>query len=376
MTDEKRPLRVGLIGAGFMGEFHARAYASARRLVPDIPVEVAIIAEPVPSLRDEFAERWDVSDRTGDWREVIGSAEVDIVDICTPPGLHRDIALTAIAAGKHVYCEKPVGRTSRETGEIAAAARNAPVRTMVGFNYRWFPAVQHARQLIADGELGELWNVRMSFASDWASDPTAAWGWRLSAADAGYGALGDVGSHIFDMARLLAGELESVCGLLSTFVTSRRSDSGPRQVDTDDAFAAVGRFANGGIGEFSGSRVATGSKVEFRVEVVGSEGALRWEVGRLNELRRFEGSGGPDDGFRTVQLGPQHDVQGLFSPVQGLGIGFEDSKAIEVMNFLRAIDAGVAAEPNFDDAAAVASILDAVAEGTWTQPRSLTGGPS
>ena len=142
------------------------------------------------------------------------------------------------------------------------------------------------------------------------------------------------------MARMLAGELESVCGLTRTFVASRSSDGGSRAVDTDDAFAAIGRFTNGAIGEFSGSRVATGSKVEFRVEVVGEKAALRWEVGRLNELRLYDAYGAPDDGFRDVQIGPQHNLQALFSPVQGLGIGFEDSKAIEVMTFLRAIDSG------------------------------------
>ncbi len=204
MAPEKRPLRVGLIGAGFMGEFHARAYATAKRLVPEIPVEVAAIAEPVASLRDAFGERWNVRVRTDAWREVIESSDIDIVDICTPPALHKEIALAAIEAGKQVYCEKPVGRTSSETAEIAAAGRAAGVQTMVGFNYRWFPAIQHARKLIADGELGALRSVRMSFASDWASDPAVPWGWRLGAAEAGYGALGDVGSHIFDMARMLA----------------------------------------------------------------------------------------------------------------------------------------------------------------------------
>ena len=146
MAPEKRALRVGLIGAGFMGEFHARAYATAKRLVPEIPVEVAAIAEPVASLRDAFGERWDVPDRTEGWREVIESSDIDIVDICTPPALHKEIALAAIEAGKQVYCEKPVGRTSSETAEIAAAARAAGVQTMVGFNYRWFPAIQHARE--------------------------------------------------------------------------------------------------------------------------------------------------------------------------------------------------------------------------------------
>ena len=366
---ERQPLRVGLIGAGFMGEFHARAYATARRIAPEVPVEVTALAEPVASLAQTFSDRWSVPVRSEDWREIVASSDIDIVDICTPPGLHREIALAALASGKHVYCEKPVGRTSRETAEIAAAARDAGVRTMVGFNYRWFPAVQHMQRLISGGEIGALRGVRMSFASDWASDLSAPWGWRLSAADAGYGALGDVGSHIFDMARLLAGELESVCGTTSTFVTPRASAGSPRDVDTDDAFAAIGRFASGAIGEFSGSRVATGSKVEFRVEVVGATGALRWDVNRLNELRRYDATGSTDDGFRTVIMGPQHKLQEQFSPVQGLGIGFEDSKAIELRALLRAIDAGMPAEPNFDDAAAVAAILDAVAAGTWTEPR-------
>ena len=371
---DKRPLRVGLIGAGFMGEFHARAYATARRIAPEIPVQVTALAEPVAALSSAFSDRWSIGVQVADWRGIVASNDIDIVDICTPPGLHREIALAALAAGKHVYCEKPVGRTSSETAEIAAAARGSGVQTMVGFNYRWFPAVQHMEQLISNREIGALRSVRMSFASDWASDPSGPWGWRLSAADAGYGALGDVGSHIFDMARLLGGELEMVCGLTRTFVTPRASADGPRDVDTDDAFAAIGRFANGAIGEFSGSRVATGSKVEFRVEVVGEHGALRWDVNRLNELQRYDETGSSDDGFRTVMIGPQHDLQNQFSPVQGLGIGFEDSKAIEIQVLLRAIDSGTRAQPNFDDAAAVAAILDAVAMNSWAEPRMPAAG--
>lgn len=370
-----RPLRVGLIGTGFMGEFHARAYRRVEQLTGQ-QVELAIVADVSLGPAQAFAGRWGIDAATADWQDVIGAAEIDAVDICTPPGLHRAIGLAALAAGKHVYCEKPVGLTASDTAVLADAARAAGVRTLAGFNYRWFPAVQHAAALVRDGALGSLRHVRITFESDWASDPSVPWAWRLERASAGHGALGDVGSHVFDMARLLGGELEAVSGLTRTFVPERTSDSGSRTVDNDDAFDAIGTFANGATGAFHGSRVATGSKVEFRWEVVGERGALRWEVGRLNELRRYETSAGNrDDGFATIFLGPQHDLQASFSPVQGLGLGFEDSKVIELGAFLRSVNDGIDVAPNFSDALAVARILDAVAAGGWVSlgARSETG---
>jgi predicted dehydrogenase len=370
------PLSVGLIGTGFMGEFHARAYNRVERLM-GVPVRLAVVADVSEEPARAFATRWGIPSATGEWRDVVADPSLDAVDICTPPALHREIGLAAIANGKHVYCEKPVGLTAADTQALADAARVAGIRTCVGFNYRWFPAVQHAAALIRAGELGAIRHARMTFESDWASDPSVPWAWRLDHTAAGYGALSDVGSHVFDMARLLVGEIASISGITRTFVKERSSDAGTRQVDTDDSFDATAEFTNGAIGEFHGSRVATGSKVEFRFEIVGERGALRWEVGRLNELRRYElRAGVADDGFTTIFLGPDHPLQAEFSPVQGLGLGFEDSKVIELATFLRAVVEDTDLSPNFDDALAVARILDAVAAGGWVRLAGDGGGAS
>ncbi len=359
----RAPLRVGLIGTGFMGEFHARAYARVEAIL-GVPVELAVVADATAETARTFAARWGIPASTGDWQAIVADTSLDVIDICTPPALHREIALGAIAAGHAVYCEKPVGRTTADTRALADAARSSGSRTCVGFNYRWFPAVQHAAALIQAGELGSLRHLSITFESDWASDPSVPWAWRLDAGAAGYGALSDVGTHVFDMARLLAGELVAVSGVLRTFVAQRPAATGTRTVDTDDAFDALGEFGSGATGVFHGSRVATGSKVEFRVEVVGERGALRWEVGRLNELRRYESRPGiTDDGFTTIHMRPEHHPHGSFSPVQGLGLGFEDSKVIEIAAFLDAVRSRADFSPNFDDALAVATILDAVAAG-------------
>jgi predicted dehydrogenase len=364
-------VRVGLIGTGFMGEFHARAYQRVQQLTGS-PVDLVAVADVAAEPARAFANRWGIPFSTENWRELVADPAIQAVDICTPPILHREIGLAAISAGKHVYCEKPVGLTVTDTQALADAARHAGCRTLVGYNYRWFPAVQHAVSLIRAGALGSLRHVRVTFESDWASDPSVPWAWRLERASAGHGALGDVGSHVFDMARLLGGELAAVSGLTRTFVDVRTSEFGTHTVDTDDAFDAIATFVGGATGEFHGSRVATGSKVEFRWEVVGEQGALRWDVGRLNELRRYKTQAGEtDDGFKTIFLGPQHANHGNFSPVQGLGLGFEDSKVIELSMFLRSVANGVDLGPNFEDALSVARILDAVAIGGWVE---LLGG--
>ena len=359
--------RVALLGTGFMGEFHARAYARARRTRPSHAASIDVVADVSEELARAFAERWGIVRWTTDWLSAATDAAVDLIDICTPPSAHRELALAALASGKHVYCEKPVGRSHAETREVADAARAAGVITFVGFNYRWFPAIVRAAELIADGFTGPLRHVRMSFESDWAADPGVPWAWRMGREQAGHGALGDVGSHMFDMARMLAGEIDSVCGQLTTFIGERSAGGEQRTVDNDDAFDAIVRFAGGATGEFSGSRVATGSQVEFRVELVGERGAIRWNVNRLNELQLFDARDPAlNAGFRTVLMGPQHPFQGDYSPVQGLGAGFEDSKSIEITAFLDGLAAGVPVAPTFDDAEAVAAIIDAVAAEQWT----------
>jgi len=235
--------------------------------------------------------------------------------------MHGEIAAAAISYGKHVYCEKPVGISAAQTTELAEAANQAGVSTLVGFNYRWIPAVVLAKQLVAAGRIGEVRHLTISFESDWAADPETAWDWRFSGAVASAGAIGDVGSHVFDMARYLVAEVTAVCGLTKTFIDEREQAGSRRLVDTDDAFVAIGRLANGAIGTFEGSRVAPGATVSFRFSLVGSTGSLRWNLARMNEIELYEGDAAPLDGFRTIVLGPEHPLHARFSGSPDVSVG-------------------------------------------------------
>jgi predicted dehydrogenase len=363
---------IGLVGAGFMGEMHARGYKLARSLRPDLGIEprLVAVADADEARALAFADVWRPERSTTDWRSVVEDPNVDVVDICAPPAMHREVAAAAIAAGKHVYCEKPVGLSAAETAELVEAAEGAGVATLVGFNYRWIPAVALAKQIVDDGRIGSIRQVAMSFESDWAADSSTPWGWRFSAAAASSGAIGDVGSHVFDMARHLAGELTEVCGMTETFITERDHRGARVRVDTDDAFAALGRFEHGAIGTFEGSRVAPGTTVSFRWTLTGSTGSLRWDLGRMNELELYEPAADHLDGFRTIVLGPEHPIHGTFSPVRGLGVGFADSKIAEVQHLLQCLAEDVRPVPSFRDALAAARLVEGAQAGGWvTVPR-------
>ena len=359
-----RRVGIGIVGAGFMGGQHARGYALSRALRPDLAVtaELAAVADLDAARVEAFAAAWRPERASDDWRSVVEDPAVDVVDICLPPFLHRPVALAAIAAGKHVYCEKPVGLDVIETTELAAAARAAGVHTLVGFNYRWIPAIATAKALLDAGRIGEVRNVAMSFDSGWAADPDGPWDWRFSAQLAGTGAIGDTGSHLFDMARHLAGELDLVAATSDTCIRERRRGEQLERVDTDDAFVAIARFANGALGRFEGSRVCPGATVDFRVALTGTRGALRWSLQDMNRLELYEPAAAPLDGFTAIVLGPEHELHGTFSPVRGLGVGFADSKAAEIQHLLECLAADVEPAPCFDDALAAALLVDAAAK--------------
>ncbi len=363
-----RVMKVGLVGAGFMGEYHSRAYNAVARLYADIPVhlELAVVCDVREEAARGLAERWGVPRWTSDWHAVVSDPDVSIVDICTPPDFHRDVALGAIAAGKVVYCEKPVGLNADQTAEMARAARAAGIATFVGFNYRWIPAISLARQLIRDGAIGEIVHVRISKDTDSAADTTKE-NWRYFSEHAGSGSLGDVGSHVFDMARSLCGEIEAVSGMTRVVIPERPYRGGRRAVDTDDLWVAVARFASGATGVFQGSRVLEGNKADLAVEVYGRTGALRWSQQRMNDLELFEQRADGLDGFRTIRIGPQHPDHGHFVPVRGHAIGFADLKTIEAAKLAEALAEGRLPEPSFDDALAVARIIQAVPEQRWIE---------
>ena len=370
-----KTVRVGLIGAGFMGEFHARAYAMLGRLYSDLPVrlEVAAVADTNEDAAQKLAERWNIERWTADWQSVAQDPTLSAIDICTPPSAHCQIAMAAIETGHAVYCEKPVGMSAAETAQMAGAARAAGVATFVGFNYRWIPALSLARQLIRDGRIGEIVHVRMAKVSDSAADPKRG-GWRFHSSEAGHGSLGDVGSHVFDLARSLAGDFAAVSGMTRTIITERPFRGGTSAVDTDDLWVALATFESGASGSFEGSRVLQGRKADFTVEVSGTLGAVAWEQRRMNELDLYLPRTDGLDGFTSIRIGPEHPDHGRFVPVRGHAIGFDDLKTIELSRFAAALAGVGAAEPTFEDALAVHRIVEAVPLRSWVSVRAEAAG--
>ena len=386
-------MRVAMIGYAFMGAAHSQAWRTAPRFFDLTPPELAVLCGRTADATEAAAHRLGWADHATDWREVVEREDIDVVDICSPGDTHRDIALTALAAGKHVLCEKPLANTVAEAEEMAAAAAAARangVRSMVGFNYRRTPALALARQLVADGRLGRLHHVRADYLQDWIVDPQFPLVWRLQKDRAGSGALGDIGAHVVDLAAYLTGErLTGVSGTLEQFVGERplptaasglsgHSDGEGRlvgAVTVDDAAAFFGRTTSGALATFEATRFATGRKNAMRIELNGSDGSLAFDFERLNELFFYDGSGASAEaGFRRIVVTePDHPYAGAWWP-PGHGLGYEHTFVHEVADFVRDVTAGRDPSPSFEDGLYVQRVLDAVERSsqqrsTWQEVR-------
>ena len=381
--DQARTVGIGLIGTGFMGGIHARACGSAPWIFPDAVArpEIRVVADLRLEDARAFARRFSIPEWTDDWRSLLGRPDVDVVDVSTPPALHRRMATAAAEAGKHVYCEKPVGRGLDETTAIWDAVREAGVQSFVGFNFRLAPAVLLAHELISAGRIGEVREVRVSFRTSYdfdAKGPTA-WRWRFSREEAGAGALADLGSHAFDLACHLAGPIARLCGTTSIAVPERRdpdpaAGGATRAVDNDDSFAALVEFANGATGVVEASRVSTGSRGQLQFDVVGSTGAVRWQMPRMNELQVCSlETPEAEQGFTTIQTGPANAPYDRFIP-SPLGLGYADTKIIEVQRMAEAVARGEPISPNIGDMVATARLIDAVQQGGWVEVGGPAGG--
>ncbi|WP_433302072.1 Gfo/Idh/MocA family protein [Actinoplanes sp. CA-030573] len=381
-------LRVGMVGYAFMGAAHSQAWRTVNHFF-DLPLSarMSVVCGRSPDGVAAAAAKLGWESHATDWRSVIERDDVDLIDICTPGDTHAEIALAALAAGKHVLCEKPLANTVAEAREMAAAATEAQtrgVRAMCGFNYRRVPAVALMRQMVADGRLGTLRHVRATYLQDWIVDPSFPLVWRLRKEVAGSGALGDIGAHIIDLTQYVTGQsISSVTALTETFVSSRPlpsassglSASGSEEfgeVTVDDAALFLARLDGGAIATYEATRFATGRKNGIRVELNGSLGSLVFEFERMNELSFYDATRPEaEQGFaRILVTEPVHPYMAAWWPPGHL-IGYEHSFTHEMRDLIAAVAEGTNPAPSFTDALQIQLVLDAVSRSAessqWTK---------
>jgi predicted dehydrogenase len=361
----KRKLRIGLIGSGFMGKTHAFGYSAASRVF-ELPIqpELACLADINEEAATKAAAALGFARSTGDWRILVADPEIDVVNITAPNAFHKEMALAAIAVGKHVYCEKPLAPMAKDAREMAEAAEAKGVKTQVGFNYLCNPVFSLARDMIAAGELGEIRGYRGLHAEDYMADAMSPFTFRHD--PAGGGALADLGSHALATAEFLlgpaAGQITRVLGDCVTVVGERPDGKGStRRVEVDDIGRAFLRFENGATGSIEGNWVATGRTMQHDFEIFGTKGALAFTQQRFNELHFFSSADARGrKGFRRIEAGPDHPPYGLFCVAPGHQLGFNDLKAIEVAGYLEAI-AGRRPEPfNFRAGLRIQTLVEAI----------------
>ena len=358
-------VRVGLVGAGFMGKIHSIAYRNAAMLFgSEIPVVDSVaVTDFDPAVAERAARDWGWARSVPTWEEVTSADDVDVVDICTPNDTHVDIALDALANGKHVLCEKPLALDGDSAHQLCQAATETDRVTQVGFVYRQWPAVAMARKLIDEGAVGQVRTARARFLLDYNSNPDVPMSWRFDRARAGSGALGDVGSHCIDLLQYLAGPIAAVAARMQTFVDRRRGPDGvPVDVTVDDQTEILADFESGATGTILASWAGTGHKCDLGFEVVGSRGSVAFGWQRSNELQFFD-AGEPLDrqGFRTILVGPAHPGADGIHTVAAQGLGYTDAFTIAARNTLRNLAAGtVILGPTFVDGLRVAEVTDAV----------------
>lgn len=377
-----RPVGVGLISAGWMGRVHSRSYRMLPLLYPELGLQPRLVraADTATAGQATALNVLGYETVTADYHEVLADPEVDVVSICAPNFLHEEIGIAAAEAGKPFWIEKPVGRGARETEAVARAADAAGVATCIGFNYRWAPAVEHTRRLVNEGALGRITNVRGRFFGGFSSNPDDPLTWRFVRRTSGSGVLGDLMGHLVDLVHYVLGPIGSITATTGTYITERpglpgTADEGKRlPVENEDYATMLVRFgdravAAGAIGSLEASRIAVGPRSEYGFEIFGTEGSVRWDFERLNELEVALQRTGPHVGYTRAVADNFFPEFARFQPSSGTSMGYDDLKVIEAAKFLLAATGGPATSSNIHDAVASARVLDAAEEsassGQW-----------
>lgn len=356
-------LGIGLIGTGFMGKAHALAWRTARAVMGDVPeVRLEHLCDRTPEKAAQRASQFGFPRWTDDWRQLVADPRVDVISICTPNGLHRPIAEAALAAGKHVWCEKPLGVTLADAEAMAAAAAASATKTMVGYSFSRNPAYRHARKLVAEGRIGRILHIRGWVDEDYQADGTLPWTWRCRRSEAGLGALGDVAVHLVSLVTGLAGPIASVqAEIAAAYPTRPLPEGGSAAVENEDIASALVRFEAGFHGVLTASRAAWGRKNRLGFEVHGSEGMIVFDQERMNELELFTTDGPKSEqGFRTILTSGEHPPYAAFCPAPGHQIGGNELKVIEAAELLRAIAGGPACWPDFAAALEIERVIFAI----------------
>lgn len=361
-----KTLNIGLIGSGFMGQAHADAFRRAEMLYPDLPAKprLYMLADATQELAERAAARFGFEKATGDWRSLVTDPHVDVVDITSPNFLHFDMAMAAIEAGKHVYCEKPLSVTVAEAEAMTAAAAKAGVKTMVAFNNVKTPAAMLAKQIIERGEIGTPMRFRGWFDQGFFNDPELPFSWRCTRKQAGSGALGDLGSHVISVAQYLMGDITETIAQTQTYFPTRPEPTGQsgysakaaadaprREVENEDQIQSIIRFASGAGGTIEASRVSAGKVFGIYWEISGTTGTIIMDGERFNEIKlaRYDDEK-HDRGFKTLLAGSQVPQFSAFFPFDfaGGGLGYFDVKVIEVRDLIAGICSDGPCAPDFD----------------------------
>ncbi|GAA4655762.1 Gfo/Idh/MocA family oxidoreductase [Arthrobacter gyeryongensis] len=373
-----RDVNIALIGGGFMGKAHSLAYAAMPMFfwpAPARPIR-KVVVDATDELARTAADRYGWERHSSSWQEIVDDPTIDVVDIATPNHLHAEIAIAAANAGKHVICEKPLAPTADEARLMLEAVERAGVVNAVAFNYRRTPAVVLARKYIENGDIGDILNFRGTYLQDWSADPNSPLSWRFQKKIAGSGAIGDIGSHVVDLARYLVGEIAEVNSLVSTWIKERplqsggfdtlgtaKVSSGPRgTVDVDDEAVTLVRFSNGAVGSLEASRNAWGRNNFLTFEIHGTRGSLVFNYERRDELQvAFADDPADRRGFRTVYTGPATPYGEALWPIPALGIGYGETKIIEAYELMKAVETGDRIRPDFADGYQAALVDEAIA---------------
>ena len=381
-------LKVGIIGAGWMGHVHARAYQRLPQHWPDLAVrpEVVAVADSSTAAAEAFARAHGDMVRHEGWQDLLQDPDIQAVSVTAPNFLHREIGVAVAEAGKHVWIEKPVGLTADDASAVRDAVHAHGVVGCVGFNYRHVPAVARARRLIESGEIGVVTHARVQLLTDYAAHPGSPLSWRYAVDRGGHGALGDLASHGVDLLRFVVGDIAGVMAQTAIHIPRRPIAESQGhysvldvdepglafgEVENEDYVVAILRMRAGELCVCEANRAAVGEQNNYAFEVHGTKGLVRWDFRRPGELQVSIGTQYSGQPTSTVFSEPGDGEYAAFQPGAGIAMGYDDTKVVEAMNFIRAIAGEAAQVATLDDAVASAVALDAMVEshrtGEWVE---------